>query len=186
MSTKNAGNGAFYLPGANGEASLFAGGRVSDFAGWLSEITLSGAAAIDSGKLAILPQVNDTFRAGVVPFTTNGQGASYGFEYLNTGANAIHMISNTVGNAAAGGNEFANAISAQQYIGTATAADGAAFVVNSDFGFINITKYNQTGIGAARNRPAWVLPICVQPTCLTCPAGILLFGVQNWSGVVAE
>ncbi len=39
----------------------------------------------------------------LVPFTTNGQGASYGFEYLNTGANAIHMISNTVGNASAAG-----------------------------------------------------------------------------------
>ncbi len=101
--TKNAGNGVFYLPGANGEASLFAGGRVSDFAGWLSEITLSGAAAIDSGKLAILPEVRDGVRAGLVPFTTNGQGASYGFEYLNTGANAIHMISNTVGNASAAG-----------------------------------------------------------------------------------
>jgi hypothetical protein len=180
--SKNAGSGAFYLPGANGEASLFAGGRVSDFAGWLSEITLSGAAAIDSGKLAILPQVNDTFRAGVVPFTTNGQGASYGFEYLNTGANAIHMISNTVGNAAAGGNEFANAISAQQYIGTATAADGAAFVVNSDFGFINVTKYNQTGLAAAQSaslgstyaRAAYVFDLSGWDSAI---------GVQNWSGV---
>ena len=180
--TKNAGNGVFYLPGANGEASLFAGGRVSDFAGWLSEITLSQSAAIDSGKLAILPQINDTFRAGVVPFATNGQGASYGFEYLNTGANAIHMISNTVGNASAAGSEFANAISAQQYIGTATAADGAAFVVNSDFGFINITKYNQTGIGAGVQsaslgstylRAAYVFDLSGWDSAL---------GFQNWSG----
>ena len=180
-STKNAGNGVFYLPGANGEASLFAGGRVSDFAGWLSEITLSGSAAIDSGKLPILPQVNDTFRVGVVPFATNGQGASYGFEYLNTGANAIHMISNTVGNASAGSNEFANAISAQQYIGTATAADGAAFVVNSDFGFINVTKYNQTGLAAAQSaslgstylRAAYVFDLSGWDSAI---------GFQNWSG----
>ena len=123
--------------------------------------------------MPILPEVTDGIRAGVVPFATNGQGASYGFEYLNTGANAIHMISNTVGNAAAGGNEFANAISAQQYIGTATAADGAAFVVNSDMGFINVTKYNQTGLAAAQSA-SWVLPICAQPTCLTCPVGIRL------------
>jgi hypothetical protein len=180
--TKNAGNGVFYLPGANGEASLFAGGRVSDFAGWLSEITLSQSAAIDSGKLPILPQINDTFRAGVVPFATNGQGASYGFEYLNTGANAIHSISNTVGNAAAAGNEFINAISAQQYIGTATAADGAAFVVNSDFGFINVTKYNMTGIaggvqsaslGSTYMRAAYVFDLSGWDSAI---------GFQDWSG----
>lgn len=150
--TKNAGNGVFYLPGANGEASLFVGGRVSDFAGWLSEITLSGAAAIDSGKLAMLPEVGSSgMHAGLVPFATNGQGASYGFEYLNTGANAIHMISNTVGNASAAGGEFAQAISAQQYINTNSAADGIAGVVNGDFGFVNVTKFNMTGLAGAQS-----------------------------------
>ncbi|OIR08931.1 hypothetical protein GALL_89250 [mine drainage metagenome] len=150
--TKNPGNGGVYLPGIAGEASLFVGGRVSDFAGFLSEITLSGAAAIDSGKLAILPEIGSSgIHAGVIPFATNGQGASYGFEYLNTGANAVHSITNTVGNALGGtGDEFVNAVSAQQYIHTATAADGLAAVVNSDMGFVNITKYNQSGMATGQ------------------------------------
>ena len=39
--THNTGNGIFYLPGVNGEASLFFGGHVSDFAGALAEVTLA-------------------------------------------------------------------------------------------------------------------------------------------------
>ncbi|OIR16773.1 hypothetical protein GALL_25920 [mine drainage metagenome] len=182
--TKNAGNGAFYLPGVAGEASLFVGGRVSDFAGFLSEITLAPGAAIDSAKLPILPEVADGIRAGLVPFATNGQGASYGFEYLNTGANAIHSITNTVGNplgAAPGGSEFINAVSAQQYIGTATAADGIALVVNSDHGFINLTKYDMTGIAAGQG--AGVTSTYARVAAVFDLAGWdSAIGVQNWSG----
>jgi hypothetical protein len=181
---KNPGNGGFYLPGIAGEASLFVGGRVSDFAGFLSEITLSGAAAIDSGKLAVLPEIGSSgIHAGAVPFATNGQGASYGFEYLNTGANAIHSITNTVGDAlnTPAGNEFINAVSAQQYIGTATAADGVAAVVNSDMGFINVTKYNMTGmatgqqasLGSTYVRVAGLFDLSGWDSAL---------GFQSWSG----
>ncbi|WP_283742751.1 hypothetical protein [Sideroxydans sp. CL21] len=185
--TKNAGNGGFYLPGIAGEASLFVGGRVSDYAGWLSEITLSGAAAIDSGKLAILPEIGSSgIHAGMVPFATNGQGASYGFEYLNTGANAIHSITNTVGNALGSAplgqkSEFINAVSAQQYIGTATGADGVAAVVNSDMGFVNITKFNMSGmatgqqatLGSTYLRVAGLFDLAGWDSAL---------GFQNWSG----
>ncbi len=181
--SKNPGNGGFYLPGIAGEASLFVGGRVSDFAGFLSEITLGGAAAIDSGKLAILPEIGSSgIHAGAIPFATNGQGASYGFEYLNTGANAVHSITNTVGNALGGtGDEFINAVSAQQYIHTATAADGVAAVVNSDMGFINVTKYNQTGmatgqqgsLGSTYVRVAGLFDLAGWDSAL---------GFQSWSG----
>ncbi len=181
--SKNPGNGGVYLPGIAGEASLFVGGRVSDFAGFLSEITLSGAAAIDSGKLAILPEIGSSgIHAGAIPFATNGQGASYGFEYLNTGANAVHSITNTVGNALGGtGDEFINAVSAQQYIHTATAADGVAAVVNSDMGFINVTKYNQTGmatgqqgsLGSTYVRVAGLFDLAGWDSAL---------GFQSWSG----
>jgi hypothetical protein len=181
--SKNPGNGGVYLPGIGGEASLMVGGRVSDFAGFLSEITLSGAAAIDSGKLAILPEIGSSgIHAGAVPFATNGQGASYGFEYLNTGANAIHSITNTVGNALGGqGNEFLTAVSAQQYIGTATAADGLAAVVNSDMGFINVTKFNMTGmatgqqgsLGSTYARVAGLFDLAGWDSAL---------GFQSWSG----
>ena len=181
--TKNPGNGGVYLPGIGGEASLMVGGRVSDFAGFLSEITLSGAAAIDSGKLAILPEIGSSgIHAGVVPFATNGQGASYGFEYLNTGANAIHSITNTVGNALGGqGSEFLSAVSAQQYIGTATAADGLAAVVNSDMGFVNVTKFNMSGmasgqqasLGSTYARVAGLFDLAGWDSAL---------GFQSWSG----
>lgn len=146
--TKNPGNGVFGVPsvgsGGTSEASLFYGGHVSDNAGFLAEITLAPGAAIDSAKLPMLWEVADGVRAGVVPFATNGQGASYTMELLNTGANAIHQMSNTVGY----NGEFAGAISAQQYIGTNSAATGLGFVATSDKGFVNITKFNQTGIAA--------------------------------------
>ncbi len=145
---KNYGNGVWGVPGqgagGSGEASLFFGGHVSDFAGFLSELGFGGAnAAIGSAKLPILFPVGDS-RIGFVPFATNGQGASYGMETLNTGANAIHMMSNTVGP----NGEFAGAMSAQQYIGTNTNATGVAFVGTNDMGFVNVTKFNQTGPGA--------------------------------------
>ncbi len=134
--------GAFFTPGTGGEASLFVGGRGSDFMGFLGEVVLWPAAALDSIKTPILFEVASGVRAGVVFFSTNAQGASYGFETLNTGANAIHVISNTPGFTG----QYANAISAQQYIGTAGFATGASVVVNSDMGFVNLTKFDQVGI----------------------------------------
>lgn len=148
-STKNVGNGYFAFPGSNGgggdsEASLFIGGRVSEFAGFLTEINLAPPAGLGSAKTPILFDVSGS-RVGFVPFTTNDQGASYGMETLNTGANAIHSMSNTVGPNA----EFISALSAQQYIGTATPATGMAFVGTNEKGFFNLTKFNQSSIANA-------------------------------------
>ena len=109
--------------------------------GYLAEITLSPNAAVDSLKTPLLFDVGGT-RVGVVPFSTNGQGASYGMETLNTGANPIHSITNTVGFQ----NEYINAVSAAQYLGTGAAATGASIVVANEMGFINVTKFDQGGI----------------------------------------
>ncbi len=179
--TKNLGNGYWALPGTqesggDSEASLFIGGRVSEFAGFLSEITLAPTAALDSAKMPILFPVGNA-RVGFVPFTTNGQGASYSMETLNTGANAIHSMSNTVGP----NGTFINAISAQQYIGTATGATGIGIVATSDMGFFNLTKYSQSDIVNAQ-------PAALGSTYLRLvglfdlgdwDAGV---GIQNWSG----
>jgi len=140
----NTGNGQFYVPGNGGELSLFFGGHVNENAGFLSEIGMAGAAGLGSAKLPILFEVATGTRAGVVLFTTDGQGASYGFETLNTGANAVHQMSPVGGINGA----HSNAISAQQYIGTGSFATGLALVVNNDMGFINLTKFNQTGPGS--------------------------------------
>lgn len=180
--TKNAGNGVWGGVGAGAaggmnEASLFFGGHVSDYAGFLSELGLGGASAVlGSAKLPVLFDVAGS-RVGFVPFATDAQGASYGMETLNTGANAVHMMSNTVGF----NNEFANAMSAQQYMNTAGAAVGAAFVATNDMGFVNITKYQQTGISAGTPAALGSTYARLAGTfdLAGWDAGV---GIQNWSG----
>jgi hypothetical protein len=176
---KNAGNGVVFLPGVGGEASLFFGGRVSENAGFLSELGLGGAAAaLGSAKLPILYEVGDSgTRAGIVPFTTDAQGASYGMELLNTGANAVHQMSNTPGFNGA----HANAMSAQQYINTAGAADGIAIVATNPMGFVNITKFQQTGIatGNFASLGSTYLRLAGTFDLGNWDAGV---GIQNWRG----
>jgi hypothetical protein len=169
--------GAWYMPSNGGETSLFLGGRGSDFMGFLTEVTMGGGtAAADSIKTPILFDVNGT-RVGPVLFSTNGQGASYGFETLNTGANAIHSITNTVGF----NGQYINAVSAQQWIGTGAAATGISLVAANDMGFLNLTKFDQAGPGTANFyalgstylRAAYVFDLAGWDSAI---------GVQNWSG----
>jgi hypothetical protein len=178
-----ASTGGFFVASESGEASLFVGGRGSDFMGYLGEITLgNGAAAMDSMKTPILFDFDGT-RAGVVFFTTNGQGASYGFETLNTGANAIHSITNTVGF----NNQYINVVSAQQWIGTAGAATGASLVANNEHGFINVTKFTQVGAGHSTSAGNAVFT-SLSSTYLRAAGTFDLagwdsgLGIQNWSG----
>lgn len=174
-----ASTGGFFVAGFNGESSLFLGGRGSDFMGFLTEVTMgNGAAAVDSFKTPIFADVGAGLRAGLVLFTTNGQGASYGYETLNTGANAIHSITNTVGFTG----QYINAVSAQQYIGTGAQATGAGVVVNGDWGFVNATKFVQAGPamgGAFAPLSSTYLRAAYTGDLAGWDAGI---GVQNWSG----
>ena len=135
-------NGTVFVPGTNGEFSLFLGGRVSEHAGFLAEVGTISPAGLASAKLPILFEVADGTRVGVVPFTTDGQGASYGFELLNTGANAVHTMLFVAGDA---NGSVPTTLSAQQYVGTATGATGAAIVANNSMGFINVTKFHMIG-----------------------------------------
>jgi hypothetical protein len=189
------GDGAFYVPGNSGELSLLFGGRVTENAGFLAEISKGGAvsgtsvsSAHGSAKLPVLFEVNATqfkvaegTRVGFVPFSTDVEGASYGFELLNTGANAVHQMSGTPGLNGA----HSAALSAQQYIGTAGSATGVAFVANNPMGFINLTKYDQTGIaqgslavlGSTYIRLASTFDLAGWDT------GI---GIQSWSGSSAN
>lgn len=176
---KTTGDGVFYVPGSGGELALFFGGRVSDNAGFLGEWSINNAATHSSAKMPV--QINVAMpaglRASLVPFATDAQGASYGFELLNTGANAIQKMSSASGfNGAHSG-----AISAQQYIGTNGAAKGLALVVSNSMGYINLTKFDQTGITGG----AWA---SLSSTYLRV-AGIFdlagwdaAAGVQMWSG----
>ena len=174
-------DGSIYVPGSNGEFSLFVGGRVSDNVGALAEIGLISPAGVGSAKIPMLYKLNDDTRAGLVLFTTDGQGASYGFETLNTGANAVHTMLFVGGDA---NGSIAPTLSAQQYIGTATAATGAAFVVNSPNGFINVTKYHQSGPGqtdtfTGANISSTYIRVVGTFDLAGWDAGA---GIQNWSG----
>jgi hypothetical protein len=185
------GDGAFYVPGNGGELDLFVGGRVSANTGFLAEVGTGGSVSgttvsgrRSSAKLPVLFEVDPSLfklaegtRLGFVPFSTDDEGASYGFELLNTGANAVQQMSLT-----SGLNEAHSvALSAQQYIGTAGAATGVAFVANNPVGFINLTKYDQTGIshaalgvlGSTYLRVAGMFDLAGWDT------GV---GIQNWSG----
>lgn len=153
---KTTGDGAVYVPGTGGELAIFFGGRVSENTGFLAEVgnggSVSGTVIGGTHSSAKLPmlfditsadiKVEEGTLAGVVPFTTDDHGASYGFELLNTGANVVHLMNTASGlNGAHGA-----ALSAQQFIGTAGSATGLAFVANNATGFINLTKYNQSGV----------------------------------------
>jgi hypothetical protein len=184
------GDGAFYVPGNGGELSLFMGGRVSSNAGFLAEVGTGGSisgtsvsGARGSAKLPVLFELDPSMfkfaegtRMGFIPFATDDEGVSYGFELLNTGANTVHQMNVTTGLNGAHGSAF----SAQQYIGTDGAATGVALVANNPIGFINLTKYDRIGIshsalatlGSTYFRVAGTFDLMGWDTGL---------GFQNWS-----
>ena len=192
---KTTGDGVFYVPGTGGELSAFFGGRISENAGFLSEIGTGGAVSgtvvsgsHSSAKLPLLypltvPKLNlpDGTLAGVVPFSTDDHGASYGFELLNTGANVAQQMSPVPGL----NGEHNAALSAQQYIGTRGAATGVALVANNSNGFINLTKYDQSGIagGTLAALNSTYLRVAGMFDLAGWDAGA---GIQIWGGSSAE
>jgi hypothetical protein len=171
----------FNVPAMGGEAAIFAGGRISEFAGFLTE--LAGAA-----KLAMLFPVGDA-RVGLVAHTSTGQGVAYSYETLNTGAVNTHKVStyggfqNVTVNAGAGNHVAVT--SAAQYFGTNTAATGLNLVANNSMGFINIGRYAPAGnapLAAGAGAPA--LPLVYGRVAATIDlAGFDAgFGVQTFGG----
>jgi hypothetical protein len=133
----------FLTPSDGGEAALFYGGRIAEFAGFLAEM---GASA----KIAMLFPVADA-RVGFVAHTSGGQGVAYSFETQNTGAANTHKTAFYGGSATANGGagNHVNVTSASQYLGTNTGATGISLVANNSMGFVNLGKYTATpGAGA--------------------------------------
>ncbi|MDD4928888.1 MAG: hypothetical protein PHP85_06385 [Gallionella sp.] len=135
------------VPGSGGELSIFFGGRISESAGFLSELGVGGpGAALGAAKLALLFPVADS-RVGLVAYT-GGQGAAYGFELLNTGAADTHKM---MGNAGPNKQHVAAAY-AGSYMGTRSNATGASLVASNDnLGFITVGKYASVGPGVGAN-----------------------------------
>jgi len=126
-------------PAGGGELSIFYGGRVTANIGFLAELGTAGPAESSSAKLPMFYEVASGTRLGVVFLTTDGQGAAHSFETLNTGAVAVQRMVPMPGVNANDAHIKVN--SAAQYLGTATGAQGASFVVNNEHYFVNIGKY---------------------------------------------
>jgi hypothetical protein len=174
LQLKSTHSGEWQIPD---EFALLLGGRVGKNIGFLIEGNLnSGGDSVLAGfKIPAMYEVGDGgMKAGVVPFSTDALGASYGFELLSTGAVRNIRVS-----------EHRNETSAQQYVffNNAGAAAGAAFVLYDPRFHVAFTPYtpnhlpgggsNLGGLNAKYFRAA------VTPNI----AGwALAAGVQSWSG----
>jgi hypothetical protein len=156
------------------EFVLFLGGRVSEHIGFVLEGQLpeGGAAVLASFKIPFSYKIGGA-QASVIPFTTDGLGASYGFELLNTGAvRNIRFM------------EHRNDFSAQQYVGTSSPAEGAAFVVGNQHFFANYTLWAPVHLATADGRAspfptANYARVALTPTLGKWDIG---FGAQAWFG----
>lgn len=123
------------------EAALLIGGRGGEHLGFLLELSLADADAgnrFTNFKAPIVFDVSET-KLSAIPFSSTNLGPAYGFELLATGAlrNSRPL-------------EHRTETSAQQYIGTATAATGIAFVASNPIGFFDYSAWAPThGTNAA-------------------------------------
>ena len=170
--TKNSNNGAIDMT----QASLFLGGRIAENIGFVGELGMYPApAGLASIKMPFIYDVGSA-KVGVVPFTTNGLGVAHSFEVMNTGAVAVHLFNQ----------QDMTAISAQQYIGTASAASGAALVVSNDMGYINFAKWSPNEMTSGNGSPtSTYLRIAATPGNLI-PGFDFAAGAQLWRGTSAS
>jgi hypothetical protein len=130
------------VPASGGELSLFYGGKVTDTAGFLSELGAIGGAATNAAKLVNLYPVGDN-RVGFAVYST-GQGAGYGLELLNTGAVDAHKMMGNVGLQ----EQHGGAAYAARYMGAIGNASGASVIADGTWGFANVGVYAPAGPGA--------------------------------------
>ncbi len=166
----NTNNGEFQFPS---ELLLNAAARINNNIGVMVELDLNSADTIVSGlKLPFLYKVKGSV-VGAIPFSTSSQGAAYGFELLNTGAVRFSRVA-----------EDRSAISAQQYIGAATKAQGIAAVVSNSKYFANFSKWSPRSFGDNSGAPtANYLRMAMTPQVGSWDLGL---GVQSWSGNATE
>jgi len=157
------------------EFALLFGGRISENVGFMLEgqIADNTAPFVAGFKMPFSFALKGTTRANIIPFSTDALGVAYGFELLNTGAVRNVRV-----------NENRTAISAQQYIRTASAAEGFALVLVNPKWFVNVTKWSPNHFAGASGvangaatatyaRAAWT------PTVGSWDLGV---GIQSWSG----
>ena len=173
--TRNTNDGELQFPD---EFALVLGGRIGENIGFI----LEGQLAIpDESFLAgfKMPFMYDVWgiKAGVVPYTTDALGASYGLELLNTGAVRNQRMM-----------EHRRDMSAQQFIGTATKAEGFAFVITDPKYFVNLSIWSPNhvsgGQGLQNGAPsATYFRVALTPKVGSWDLGA---GFQWWSGSANE
>ncbi|MBI5755541.1 MAG: hypothetical protein HZA12_01330 [Nitrospirae bacterium] len=158
--------GEFQFPD---EAALLVGGRVGEHAGFLLEAQLADPdmPMFASFKMPFVFDAAGT-KLSVIPFTTDAGGAAYGFELLNTGAMRMQRVL-----------EHRGETSAQQYIGTATAAEGIAFVAVHSLGFVNATLWAPSHTGKDIGPLSKYVRAAVTPVVHGWDIG---GGIQWWGG----
>jgi len=152
------------------EAALLIGGRAAEHVGFLLEMQMADpdAPAFATFKMPFSFEVGDG-HFEFVPFVTDALGASVGFEVLNTGA--VRNIRTF---------EERGAVSAQQYIGTATEAEGFAFVYYTDMFHVNATLWGPAAAGATPlNSLSNYVRVAATPQVAGWDLGV---GVQYWGG----
>lgn len=164
-------NGELQFPD---EFALWLGGRVSNNIGFLLEGQLvePDSSFLASFKMPFMFDVGGV-KAGVVPFTTDALGAGFGLELMNTGAvRNLRMM------------EHRKEMSAQQYIGTATAAEGFAFVVTDPRYFVNLSKWSPNHAAVANGLQNGSPSATYFRAALTPRVGSwdLGAGFQSWNG----
>ena len=166
------------------EAALLVGGRVAENVGFLMELGL-GDVAVDDGagnvssnsflstKLHFNVGQSNGTQFSVIPFSTDGLGAGYGFELLNTGAQRSQRPI-----------EDRRGFSAAQALGLGSGeATGIALVASSHNYFLNyspwVPGWGNSNTSVEANGLAHYLRAVYMPTIGGWDAG---FGVQSWSG----
>src|SRR4030067_740118 len=151
------------------EAALFLGGRIGEHVGFAYEMGLAGENA-DNFTSFKMPFVFDVagMKLSAIPFNTDALGVSFGFELLNTGAQRTQRAI-----------DHRKDMSAQQYIDTATPAEGRAFVAANNMGFVNFSLWAPTHTGKDIGPMSNYLRIAATPAVGEWDLG---GGFQWWGG----
>lgn len=150
------------------EGSILVGGRAGEHIGFLLETQLidNTTPAFASFKMPVV--YGEDFKISLIPYTTDSQGAAYGFELLNTGAMRLMRPM-----------EHRTQTSAQQYIGTDGAATGGAVVVSHSMFFANYSMWSPVHGSNSTGPNLNYVRLAATPTIAGWDLGA---GLQWWSG----
>ncbi|MES9832676.1 MAG: hypothetical protein ABW139_10595 [Candidatus Thiodiazotropha sp. DIVDIV] len=155
------------------EAALLVGGKLAKDAGFLMELGLTDANSFLSTKVHFNVAKVGATQLSVIPFSTDGLGAGYGFELLNTGAQRSQRPI-----------EERKGFSAAQALGLGSGeATGIALVASGHNYFVNYTPWipgwEENNTTVKPSGLAHYFRAAYTPFIGSWDTG---FGVQVWSG----